>query len=131
MPGVFGHDLVQEPGAGDGVLHTRRGDQHDGALRRHRTLVNCAFSFCRDQWFAPPGPLDATAPDPCPDEGPERGPSHTPLAPTALLAQGLTGHPCLAHPHRHPQPVVASLDGYGPALRAPGPDRRGQHRTRH
>ncbi|EMF54753.1 transposase [Streptomyces bottropensis ATCC 25435] len=30
--------------------------------------VNCAFSFCWAQWFTPPGPLDVTAPDPCPDE---------------------------------------------------------------
>ncbi|WP_331744774.1 hypothetical protein OG762_50795 (plasmid) [Streptomyces sp. NBC_01136] len=103
----------------------------DRAIRRHQTLVNCAFSFCWNQWFAPPGPLDATAPDPCPNQGPERGPSHTPPAPTALLAQGLTGHPFLAHPRRHPHPMVASLDGHGPTLRAPGPDRRGHHRTRH
>lgn len=27
-PGVVGGDLVQEPGAGDGVLHARFGDQH-------------------------------------------------------------------------------------------------------
>jgi hypothetical protein len=55
----------------------------DRAIRRHQTLVNCAFSFCWDQWFAPPGPLDATAPDPCPDEGPERGPTepHPPQLP--------------------------------------------------
>jgi hypothetical protein len=26
--GVLGGDLVQEPGAGDGVLHAGRGDQH-------------------------------------------------------------------------------------------------------
>lgn len=36
-----------------------------------------------------------------------------------------------SHPRHHPQPVVASLDGQGPALRAPGPDRGGHHRTRH
>ncbi|MCX5247184.1 hypothetical protein OG895_18495 [Streptomyces sp. NBC_00201] len=70
----------------------------DRAIRRHQTLVNCAFTFCWDQWFAPPGPLDATAADPCPDDGPERGPSHTSPAPTALLAQRLTGHPFLAPP---------------------------------
>lgn len=29
-PGVAGGDLVQEPGAGDGVLHARCGDQHGG-----------------------------------------------------------------------------------------------------
>ncbi|MDX3763808.1 hypothetical protein PV684_53860 [Streptomyces sp. AK02-04a] len=102
----------------------------DRAIRRHQTLVNCGFSFCWDQWFAPPGPLDTSAPDPRPNNGPERGPRHTPPAPTALLAQGLTRHPFLAHPRRHPQPVVASLDGQGPAFRAPGPDRRGHHRTR-
>ena len=101
----------------------------DRAIRRHQ--VNCAFSFCWDQWFTPPGPLDAAAPDPCPDQGPERGPRPTPPAPTALLAQGPTRHPFLAHPRRHPQPLVASLDGQGPALRAPGPDRRVHHRTRH
>lgn len=55
----------------------------DRAIRRHQTLVNCAFSFCWDQWFAPPGPLNATTPDPCPNEGPERGPdpSHEPQQP--------------------------------------------------
>ncbi|MDQ0777167.1 hypothetical protein QF026_005633 [Streptomyces aurantiacus] len=103
----------------------------DRAIRRHQTFVNCAFTFCRDQWFAPPGPVDATAPDPCPNEGPERGPSHTPPAPTTLPAQGLTGDPFLAHPRHHPQPVVASLDRHGPTLRTPGPDRRSHHRTRH
>jgi hypothetical protein len=103
----------------------------DRAIRRHQTLVNCAFSFCWDQWFTPPGPLDDTAPDPCPDEGPERGTRPVPPAPTALLAQGITRHPLLAHPRHHPQPMVASLDGQGPTPRPPGPDRRGHHRTRH
>ncbi|MFE9813440.1 transposase, partial [Streptomyces sp. NPDC005548] len=84
----------------------------DRAIRRHQTLVNCAFSFCWDQWFAPPGPLDDTAPDPCPDEGPERGTRHTPPGPTALLAQGLTRHPFLAHPRHHPHSMVASMDGH-------------------
>ncbi|MFE2491959.1 transposase family protein [Streptomyces mirabilis] len=45
-----------------------------------------------------------------------------PVSGTTLLS--------LAMPRRHPQPVVASLDGHGPTLRAPGPDRRGHHRTR-
>ncbi|MEU8868993.1 hypothetical protein AB0D23_48965, partial [Streptomyces umbrinus] len=61
-----------------------------------------------------------------------RGPSDpVPPAPTALLAQGLTGDPFLACPRRHSQPMVASLDGQRPALRTPGPDRRSHHRTRH
>ncbi|MET9793758.1 hypothetical protein ABZZ18_48005 [Streptomyces canus] len=103
----------------------------DRAIRRHQTLVNCAFSFCWDQWFAPPGTLDATAPDLCPEEGPERGPRRTPPGPTVLLAQRLTRHPVLAHPSHHPQPMVASMDGHGSTLRVPGPDRCGHHRTRH
>ncbi|KAK1185250.1 hypothetical protein B7755_048495 [Streptomyces sp. NBS 14/10] len=55
----------------------------DRAIRRHQTLVNCAFSFCWDQWFAPPGPLDATAPGPCPTRGQRGGPtpSHQPQQP--------------------------------------------------
>ncbi|EMF56509.1 MULTISPECIES: hypothetical protein [Streptomyces] len=93
----------------------------DRAIRRHQTLVNCAFSFCWDQWFAPPGPLDATAPDPCPDEGPERGTNRTPPAPTALLAQGITFGPRLAHPCHHPEPMVAILDGQRPTPRTSRP----------
>ncbi|MFE7034727.1 hypothetical protein ACFU9Y_30920 [Streptomyces sp. NPDC057621] len=63
----------------------------DRAIRRHQILVNCGFSFCWDQWFAPPGPLDATAPAPCPDDGPERGPAtphqtQLPCWPRALRA---------------------------------------------
>ena len=102
----------------------------DHAIRHHQTLVNCAFSFCWDQWFTPPGPLNATAPDPCPDEGPERGTNRTPPTPTTLLAQGITFSPRLAHPCHHPEPMVAILDGQRPTLRTPGPDRRGHHRTR-
>ncbi|WP_372408842.1 IS701 family transposase [Streptomyces luteireticuli] len=103
----------------------------DRAIRHHQTLVNCAFSFCWDQWFAPPGPMDASASDPCPDDRPERGTSHTPPAPTSLLAQGLARHPFLAHPRRHPQSLVASLDRQRPTRRTPGPDQRGHHRPRH
>lgn len=51
---------------------------------------------------------------PVPSEEPEGGASSLPPAPTALLAQDLTGDPFLAHPRRHPQPMVASLDGQGP-----------------
>ncbi|MGW7696232.1 IS701 family transposase, partial [Streptomyces asiaticus] len=84
-----------------------------------------------DQWPAPPTTLDAAASNPCPDEGLERGINQTPPAPTALLAQGVTRHPFLARPGHHPPPVVASLDGQGPTLRTPSPDRRSHRRTRH
>ncbi|MFF2847557.1 hypothetical protein ACFVT5_14710 [Streptomyces sp. NPDC058001] len=61
----------------------------------------------------------------------ELGWADVPPAPTALLAQGLTSHPFLAHPRHHPEPMVASLDGQGPTPRPSGPDRRGYHRTWH
>lgn len=34
----------------------------DAAIRRHQTLVNCAFSFCWNTWFAPPPPVQADQP---------------------------------------------------------------------
>ena len=36
----------------------------DIAIRRHQVLVNCAFSFCWDAWFAHPAPPAATPPAP-------------------------------------------------------------------
>jgi len=44
----------------------------DTAIRRHQALVNCAFSFCWDAWFAHPEPSDAAPPVPGPGGG-ERG----------------------------------------------------------
>ena len=48
------------------------------AIRRHQTLVHCAFSFCWDAWFDPPSTNDpnATPPDPSDDDSGERGPTH-------------------------------------------------------
>ncbi|WP_327669596.1 MULTISPECIES: IS701 family transposase [unclassified Streptomyces] len=100
----------------------------DRAIRHHQTLVNCAFSFCWDQWFAPPGLLDVTAPEPCPAQTRERGLHITPPAPTSLLAQGITRRSVLAHPRHHPAPLVAGLDRQGPATRTPGTPRRRHHR---
>ena len=34
----------------------------DTAIRRHQVLVNCAFSFCWDAWFADPAPAAAPPP---------------------------------------------------------------------
>ncbi len=46
----------------------------DTAIRRHQTLVTCAFSFCWDAWFArPPAAARTAAPRPGPGRG-ERGP---------------------------------------------------------
>nr|WP_250853700.1 hypothetical protein [Streptomyces rhizosphaericus] len=59
----------------------------DRAIRRHQTLVNCAFSFC---WEAglPPTPANRPA-------RPERG---HPIAPPGTLAPGPTHRPQLADP---------------------------------
>ncbi|MDQ1073595.1 hypothetical protein QFZ32_009123 [Streptomyces canus] len=83
------------------------------AIRRHQTPVNCAFAFCGDQWFALPGPPDATAPDPCPQQGAREGTTLTQPVPTALLAQGLARHTVLARPGHHPHPMLASMDAHG------------------
>jgi hypothetical protein len=45
----------------------------DVAIRRHQVLVNCAFSFCWDTWFAHPSPA-ATPPGKDAGDG-ERGPA--------------------------------------------------------
>ena len=63
----------------------------DAAIRRHQALVNCAFSFCRDAWFADtPPPHDPAPPRPAPGLG-ERGapsalPPPAPSWPRALRA---------------------------------------------
>jgi hypothetical protein len=104
----------------------------DRAIRRHQTLVNCAFSFCWDQWFRPtrtPGCHSAgPLPQPGGREGAQPYPTSTnrPAGPRPYAPSG-PGSPQPSPSH----PMVASLDGHGPTLRAPGPDRRGHHRTRH
>ena len=63
----------------------------DIAIRRHQALVNCAFCFCWDAWFAENPPQhDAAAPRPEPGRG-ERGaraaaPPPAPSWPRALRA---------------------------------------------
>jgi hypothetical protein len=87
----------------------------DAAIRRHQALVNCAFSFCWNTWFAPPPPVPANPPPgPDPLSGPvERGRTRIPAAPTGLLAPGTAGRPWLAdalghatggHGRRSPRP---------------------------
>jgi hypothetical protein len=64
----------------------------DTAIRRHQALVNCAFCFCWDTWFAqPPPPQEPATPRPEPGRG-ERGhpgpatPRPAPSWPRALRA---------------------------------------------
>jgi hypothetical protein len=49
----------------------------DTAIRRHQTLVNCAFSFCWDTWFTEQESTNDPVPQPCDDTG-ERGPETAP-----------------------------------------------------
>jgi hypothetical protein len=48
----------------------------DIAIRRHQALINCAFSFCWDAWFAHPAPPAATPSAPDADDG--EGAPHPP-----------------------------------------------------
>ncbi|MEH0628384.1 hypothetical protein QBA36_24730 [Streptomyces stelliscabiei] len=84
----------------------------DRAIRRHQTLVNCAFSFCWDQWFTPPGPWMPARRTRAPKRG-QRGDQPDTTSPNSPAGPGPHGPLFLAHPRRHPQPMVASLDGQG------------------
>jgi hypothetical protein len=63
----------------------------DIAIRRHQTLVNCAFSFCWAAWFGDhPPPRQTAPPQPEPGRGerglPHRRPAPAPSWPRALRA---------------------------------------------
>ncbi|MFD7288775.1 hypothetical protein [Streptomyces sp. NPDC059863] len=105
----------------------------DTAIRRHQTLVTCAFSFCWDTWFAqlqegehavaPTVPPSATSVGPA-----ERGPKRNPPAPTGQLAAGDPRSPGLARPLDHPPTLLASLDQRAATPRTPGTDQRRRRR---
>jgi hypothetical protein len=69
----------------------------DTAIRRHQALVNCAFCFCWDAWFAHPAPPPAAPPAPGPGGG-ERGSPTRRGAQVGLLAPGDPGRARLAGP---------------------------------
>jgi SRSO17 transposase len=74
----------------------------DLAIRRHQSLVNCAFTFCWATWFADPPP-----PGPAVASGRERGrPRRTPAAPEPPAP--LTGTQPAPHAPRRPQPADPS-----------------------
>jgi hypothetical protein len=100
----------------------------DLAIRRHQVLVNCAFSFCWDAWFAHPPP-PATPPDPGAGGG-ERG-ARTPRAvPAAVLAPGDPRRARLAGPVDHAATLVGRLVERAPAPAAASPDQLGRGRPR-
>ena len=101
----------------------------DAAIRRHQTLVNCAFSFCWDTWFDDPtAQMDKPATDGDRPERPERGTVHTPPAPATLLAPGPPRHPQLADPHDRVTTLVASLVRQAPTHRTPNHDQYARKR---
>ncbi|MER6695013.1 IS701 family transposase, partial [Streptomyces minutiscleroticus] len=100
----------------------------DTAIRRHQTLVNCAFSFCWDSWFAPPPPIADPSPEagapPAPEE---RGNLSTTAAPASQLAPRDPGRSWLADALGHAATLLARLDSEAPAHRTPEPHRRRHH----
>ncbi|WP_329295475.1 IS701 family transposase [Streptomyces sp. NBC_01455] len=105
----------------------------DTAIRRHQTLVNCAFSFCWNTWFAPPTP-PATDQPPQLDQLPdplERGRTRAPTAPTGLLAPGTPGRPWLADALGHAATLLAGMVDEAPAPSTPGTDRHRRQRQTH
>lgn len=81
----------------------------DSAIRRHQTLVNCAFSF---YWTAePPPPPPQNTDETGTDAGPgERGVANRHTGAHGLLAQSTAPGPRLAHPLSHPPTLVAGMD---------------------
>ncbi|WP_349362027.1 hypothetical protein [Streptomyces sp. H27-C3] len=105
----------------------------DTAIRRHQTLVTCAFSFCWDTWFTRP-PHDEPAADHAEESAAtvakpgERGPERTPSAPSGQLAPGNSRRPGLTRPLDHPPTLLASMDQRAATTRTPSPDQRCRRR---
>lgn len=93
----------------------------DVAIRRHQTLVNCAFSFCWDAWFTDEPPPRGQTQPPGDAGGPERGHTCFPPAPAAQLAQGHPRDPSLARPLAHPATLLAGMVKDTPATRTSSP----------
>jgi SRSO17 transposase len=96
----------------------------DTAIRRHQTLVNCAFAFCWNTWFADPAPV---APDPVgqrpvpatrPDRGERgihRGVHSGQNDPAPVLATRSTASPWMAGPLEIASALLASVVKQAPA----------------
>lgn len=96
----------------------------DTAIRRHQTLVNCAFSFC---WHT--GSTANRTADPVPQAGPPNRPERgTALNPPDPLAPGPARRPQLADPGDHAATLVARMVHHAPTTRTPSPDQRRQRR---
>ena len=102
----------------------------DIAIRRHQALVNCAFCFCWDAWFADrPPEHDAAAPPPEHGRG-ERGAARRHPPAGAVLAAGAARGPRLAFRLDRAAALVAGMVKSAPAAAAASPDRLGRGRPR-
>jgi len=102
----------------------------DIAIRRHQALVNCAFSFCWDAWFAHPAPPAVTPPAPGADDG-ERGPRARRAGPAApILAPRNPGRPRVAGPVDRPTALVDRMVERAPTRTAARPDHSPTSRPR-
>ncbi|WP_037934816.1 hypothetical protein [Streptosporangium roseum] len=79
----------------------------DAAIRRHWTLVMCAFAFCRHARPADPAPPSRVPPAPA-DDGGERGQPHD-AAGSLVPAPGRPSRPRLADPPHTAATLVAQL----------------------
>src|SRR6266702_3739633 len=92
----------------------------DTAIRRHQALVNCAFSFCWNAWFADPVP--PATPPASHDSGGERGSQARHATPaTTVLAPGITRDTRLAHPVDRAAALVDRMVEGAPAPAAASP----------
>jgi len=80
------------------------------AIRRHQTLVHCAFSFCWDTWFGDVSTSDTPEPQP-PADPADRGATTRPASYETLLAPGITKSPFLADPMDHPAAPMECMVG--------------------
>ena len=99
----------------------------DTAIRRHQVLVNCAFSFCWDAWFADRPQRDVAVSRPETGRG-ERG--RRTRRPAAVLAPGAPRRARLAGPVDHAAALVGRLVEGAPAAAAASPDQLGRGRLR-
>jgi hypothetical protein len=102
----------------------------DTAIRRHQALVNCAFSFCWDAWFAENLPQHRSA-APRPETGRgERGAGRRHTAAGTILAPGDPRRARLAFPLARAAALVDRMVEGPPAPAAASPDQLTRRRLR-
>ena len=102
----------------------------DIAIRRHQVLVNCAFSFCWDAWFAD-HPATARSRGTAARTRPRREGGRTPpAAARTVLAAGAARGTRLALPLDRAAALVAGMVQGAPAPAAASPDQLGRGRLR-